>query len=200
MGKVIVTDTHLTNIANAIRAKAGTSNTYTPAQMATAINNIPTGGGATNFVTGTFTPSGSGAAATLTLSYSGSGYPIFCAIVPEDGGYNPDADIYTLLQRYVITEWYMVKSVASSTPSYGTSGTNNQGMTEWVYKSSATTATSYSRSGAQTTNTYSSSNATAAGATAVRFKSKTSISYFVAGTSYGLASGIKYRYYVIYSQ
>ena len=45
MGKVIVTDTNLTNIANAIRAKNGTQNTYTPAQMAAAITAIPTGGG-----------------------------------------------------------------------------------------------------------------------------------------------------------
>lgn len=40
MGKVLVTDTYLSNIANAIRGKNGTNNTYTPAQMATAIQNI----------------------------------------------------------------------------------------------------------------------------------------------------------------
>ena len=43
MGKVIVTDTHLTNIANAIRSKNGTQNTYTPAQMASAISALPIG-------------------------------------------------------------------------------------------------------------------------------------------------------------
>ena len=41
MSKVLVTDTNLTNIANAIRSKNGTSNTYTPAEMSIAINNIP---------------------------------------------------------------------------------------------------------------------------------------------------------------
>lgn len=44
--KVIVEDTNLTNIANAIRNKNGSSDTYTPSQMSTAINNIPSGGGA----------------------------------------------------------------------------------------------------------------------------------------------------------
>ncbi len=44
MGKVLVTDTHLTNIANAIRSKNGTSNTYKPSEMASAIENIETGG------------------------------------------------------------------------------------------------------------------------------------------------------------
>lgn len=37
-------DSTLTAIANAIRAKNGSQNTYTPAQMATAIANIPSGG------------------------------------------------------------------------------------------------------------------------------------------------------------
>lgn len=36
------------NIANAIRAKNGSSNTYTPAQMATAVQGITTGGGGMN--------------------------------------------------------------------------------------------------------------------------------------------------------
>lgn len=34
----------LTNIANAIRAKNGSSDTYTMAEMATAIANLPSGG------------------------------------------------------------------------------------------------------------------------------------------------------------
>jgi hypothetical protein len=41
MAKVLISDTNLTNIANAIRTVNGTSNTYTPSQMSTAITNIP---------------------------------------------------------------------------------------------------------------------------------------------------------------
>ncbi len=44
MSKVLVTESYLEDIADAIRAKAGGSSTYTPAQMASAISNIPTGG------------------------------------------------------------------------------------------------------------------------------------------------------------
>jgi len=40
--KITNTDNY-TAIANAIRAKNGSSDTYTPSQMATAISNIPTG-------------------------------------------------------------------------------------------------------------------------------------------------------------
>ena len=41
MAEGLVSDTNLTAIANAIRAKNGSSDTYTPATMATAITNIP---------------------------------------------------------------------------------------------------------------------------------------------------------------
>ena len=43
MSQVLVSESNLTGIANAIRAKNGSSDTYTPAEMATAIGNIPTG-------------------------------------------------------------------------------------------------------------------------------------------------------------
>lgn len=48
MTKVAVTETYLTNIANAIRGKNGSSDTYTPAEMAAAITNIPSGGESKN--------------------------------------------------------------------------------------------------------------------------------------------------------
>ena len=44
MSKAIITESYLTGIANAIRAKLGVQDTYTPPQMAAAIESIPTGG------------------------------------------------------------------------------------------------------------------------------------------------------------
>lgn len=44
MANVIIDDTHLSDIADAIRGKNGSLNTYTPAQMAAAISAIETGG------------------------------------------------------------------------------------------------------------------------------------------------------------
>lgn len=59
MAKVLVTDTHLTNIANAIRSKKGTSDTYKPSEMANAISNIETGsGGDTSMEDGIITRQG----------------------------------------------------------------------------------------------------------------------------------------------
>lgn len=43
MAKVLVTDTHLTNIADAIRNKNGSSDTYKPSEMPAAISDIQTG-------------------------------------------------------------------------------------------------------------------------------------------------------------
>lgn len=41
---ILITDTYMSDIANAIRAKTGSVDTYTPAQMASAISAIETGG------------------------------------------------------------------------------------------------------------------------------------------------------------
>lgn len=44
MGQVLVTESNLHDIANAIRGKNGLTETYTPAEMATAISSIPVTG------------------------------------------------------------------------------------------------------------------------------------------------------------
>lgn len=78
MAKVAVTETYLTNIANAIRGKNGSSDTYTPAEMAAAITNIPTGGGEsknTQVVQGTTRTSSStltAIGAEMTVSKTGT--------------------------------------------------------------------------------------------------------------------------------
>lgn len=45
MAKAFIDDTNLTAIANAIRAKTGSADTYLPSEMATAISNLQIGGG-----------------------------------------------------------------------------------------------------------------------------------------------------------
>jgi len=56
MSKVLVTDTYLQNIANAIRNKNGSNVTYTPAEMASAITAI-SGGSSPILQNKTITPS-----------------------------------------------------------------------------------------------------------------------------------------------
>lgn len=167
----------------------------------TKLTGTASGGGASNIVEGTFTtPSTGGSASSVTVPYTGSGYPIAMMVYVDGGAYNSAVSgWYTSVQRYAVGAWSMSKSVQTSSPAYSTSGTQNQGVTQWVYKNSTSSSTSYSRSSAMNTNAYSSSNATGAGATCVRLKSKTEFSYYTASTSYGLLPGTTYKYIIIYS-
>jgi len=157
-------------------------------------------GGATNFVTGTFTTGSSAGIETVTIDYSGSGYPIMCIVVVDGGAYESGTEWYTSTQRYAVGQWTMTKSVWSSAPTYGTSGAANQGVTTWIYKNSTSSSTSYARSSAMNTNVFSSSSASNAGATCIRFNGDKAFSYYVNTSSYGLHPGITYRYYIVYSE
>lgn len=60
MANVFIDDSVMSSIANAIRSKSGTTQTYLPSEMPSAIENIPSGGGGSdlpeNWVIGQFTP------------------------------------------------------------------------------------------------------------------------------------------------
>lgn len=72
MAKVLITDTYLSNIADAIRNKLDVETTYTPPQMAGAIASIPTGGGGSGVVlSGTSAPTAAlGSNEDLYVQYS----------------------------------------------------------------------------------------------------------------------------------
>lgn len=162
--------------------------------------NVPTGGGAANLITGTFTTPSASGAHTLTLPYTGSGYPIALFVFVADGEYTSGSDWYNAIKRYAIGQFTIAKSNTQIAPSYGTSGAANQGVTSWIYKSSTSSATSYSRSSAMNTNSFSSSNATSTAAQVCRFRSATQLSYYVIGSSnYGLMPETEYRYIAFYS-
>lgn len=158
-------------------------------------------GGASNFVTGTFTTSSTtGSNQTVTIPYTGSGYPIAAMVYVTGGCYNSAVSTwYNSVQRYAVGQWTMHKAVQTSTPTYGTSGNANYGVTTAIYKNSTSSSTSYTRTSAMNTNTFSSSNAANAAATCVRFKSSTSLSLYIASNSYGLLANLSYTYHIIYS-
>lgn len=158
------------------------------------------GGGASNFVTGTFTTGSSAGASSVNVPYSGSGYPLFIAVVVENGAYNTAVSgWYNSVQRYAVGQWTCSKAVFTSSPTYATSGTQNQGVTTAIYKNSTSSSTSYTRTSAMNTNVYSSSNASNAAATCVRYKSGNVLSYYVNTSSYGLLPNTTYRYFIVYS-
>lgn len=174
---------------------------YTAAGVRTVGTNSGGGsGGASNFVHGEFKTQSSAGVQSVTIPYTGNGYPVMAYIVIKGGAYASGTDWYNSMQRYAIGVWAMSKSVMSSAPTYGISGTQNQAVTMSIYKNSTSSSTSYTRTSAMNTNTFSSSNAANQAATAVRFKSKTSMSVYVNTSSYGLFPNQDYEYFIVYSE
>lgn len=177
------------------------NSTYDVTNYASAVVNVA--GAATNFVMGTFTTQSTSGAMTITLPYTGTGYPIAAMVFVTGGMYNNtpegNTDWYNSTQRYAVGQWTMNKAVVTAAPTYTNSGQPNYGVTTCIYKNSTSSSTTYNRSSAQTTNTFSASNASASSNTVVRFKSSTDLSVFVAGTSYGLLGSTDYTYLVVYS-
>lgn len=172
-----------------------TSNgTYDITSYASAEVNV-----ASNYVHGEFTTRSSTGVQSVTIPYSGSGYPIMAYVVIKGGAWVPGTPWYNSLQKNAIGVWMMSKSNMSTTPSYGTTGAENQAVTAAIYKNSTSSASSLTRTSSMATNTYSSSNAGNSATIAVRFKSKTSLSVYVSTEGYGLLPNQAYEYFIVYS-
>ena len=178
------------------------------AQYSTANVSVSGGGGASNLITGTFAATSSASTtAAVTVGYNGTGYPTMLVVVVEGGMYNSAiTSWYNTAQRYAVGQMTIGKGVATSTPTYTTSGTANYGCVEVIYKSSSSNATSVTSTRTATANSYSSSTANGTNVTCIRWKDNTHFHYHTtpgtaAGSSsgYGLMPGLTYRYYVAYS-
>ena len=182
--------------------------TYDVTNLAELVVNV-SGGGASNMVQGTFTtPSTTGASSQFTIPYTGSGYPIALFIYIDGGMYNNTSSgnttWYNLIQRYVVGAWYMTKSRTTEAPTYSDTTAPNQGVVEAVYKNSTSSATTYNHAGSRTQSCYrGQSTGSASGNSALNcvtfYNNGTTVSYFVASTSYGLLPSTKYAYIAVYS-
>lgn len=162
------------------------------------------GGGASNFVHGTFTTSTStGTAQSVAIPYTGSGYPIAAIVVISGGAYNNSSSgnktWYNSTQKYAVGQWTLTKTIMDAVPTYSPTVIQNAGVTTTLHKNSTSNAMSYASKSSVVTNAYSSSDATDASATCVRFRSATSMSVYIASNSYGLLANTEYDYYIVYS-
>lgn len=159
---------------------------------------VPTG---SRLVSGTFTPltSEAGTAKTITIPYVGSGYPISCMIYPTAGSHKSGTTIYSSTQRYAVLMFMMVKWDISATPDYTENADKNMATAYAIYKNSSSDPDTYSTGGGINTRTYRNSNATTPHSDTVRFKDSTTLSVYVADTSYGFLPETEYTYDIVYS-
>ena len=158
------------------------------------------GGGASNFVTGTFKGTTTGAAMEIDLPYTGNGYPVAIMIYPSEGPYNSNSgSFYNLVQRYAAAYYTAIKGRATTAPLY-MAGESDGASTTLRYKSHASDATSYGTTVIKAASVYNSANAEGTSSGLVRIKNATTMSVFIASTSYGFAANIEYTYHVIYSE
>lgn len=166
--------------------------------------------GATNIVQGTFTTANTGnATGTVNLDYNGNGYPIAITIFVKGGAYNNstggNTTWYNSVDRYDVGWLSMTKARTTTTPTYTTSGADNQGVIALIYKNSTSTSTSYTRTSSMTANIYTNSSTNAqANTSCIRFKGNgKTLSYYIGNRSssyIGLARNTEFEYIVIYSE
>lgn len=151
---------------------------------------------------GTFTGSTAekGTAKSISVPYTGSGYPVAGIIFPSAGAYNSESDFYSAVQRYAVNKFTFAKSNTSVAPDYSSNTEKNWTFVTVDFKGSDSSATTYTRNGYGDTQTYNSSaDASASAVMCARFQSATTMSVFIANTSYGFMAGVEYTYMIIYS-
>lgn len=188
----------LTSVADAIRTKGETSAPLSfPLGFVSAIEDIPSGGGATNFVTGTFKglSTDKGSAISVSIPYTGTGYPLSVMIFPSGGSFKSGSAIAQLSQPSAVYFFALAKNDFSSTPTYDTDTEPNKAEIMSLYKY----GTSETASRGHQTRAYYNSNATATQTSCVRLKDDTTMSVYIADQSYGFPDDIEFTYQVVYS-
>ena len=162
------------------------------------------GGGATNYVEGTFTPTTPGAVFDVSVPYTGSGYPVSLVIAPAVGAYNSaGGNFYSLVKRYAIGTYCMYKARATSAPAYNTASSvvSDSGVVIINYKSSTSSASSYAAAHSESRRIYTTAvNPSTTNTDTVKIRSSTQFSVMTANTSYGFVAGVEYAYHIMYSE
>ena len=179
--------------------------------LAGKISQIQTGsgGGSSNVVQGSFTTGATrNTTQNITINYTGTGYPIAVIIFVKGGAYNNSStgntSWYSSLNRYDVGHYSMSKSRGTTTPTWSTSGADNYGVVDIIYKNSTSNSTSYTVTVHPMLILSKVTSSSAQSSTAcVRFKGNNkAMSVYIGnkGSSYiGFASETEYTYIVIYS-
>lgn len=194
MAEFVVSDGSLRSIADAIRERGGTSSPIIFSDgFASAIRGIPH-----DAVIGSFTGTTSGIPMNIELDYMGDGYPTAVLIYPSEGAYNSSGTFYSMIKRYAIVYWVGMKSVLPAVPTYEGISSDDFMSCFLRYKNSTTDGRATDITYGLNTYTYNNIDASASPTQCVRLKSKSLMSVFIAGNSYGFVPNIPYDYAVLY--
>lgn len=156
----------------------------------------------TKLVTGTFTgqDSDKGSAINISIPYTGNGYPIAGIIYPSHGTMKTGDSFSELVQQYAEVMWAFAKNDIGTAPTYNdTSAEANKCSMLAYYKYSTSDPLNYTTGGQKDIAVFQSSTARATYGNCARIHSSTSMSAYIADSSYGFAAGIEYTYQLIYS-
>ena len=132
MGKVLVTDSYLTDIADAIREKNGSEDTYLPSAMADAISAIKTDFNGYKFVSGSFVGDSTG---VVTIEHNLGSLPNGVLIIINSfGSFQSSNLICAFLSRagrnYGVDTSVTKTLMSSSGSSYSTGTISSYTITE----------------------------------------------------------------------
>lgn len=212
MANVLIEQDTMADIADAIRGKNGSVSTYTPAQMVTAIANIPTDGGSPNIQALSVTANGTYTATDdvdgyspvtvsvsgpnlVTGTFTGTTEGVMEVSIPYSGnGYakvvvieldDPlDTTYKGTVARYSASKFIMTKTYPARSPTYTSGGgASNQGEITSAYKSSTSSSGSMTASFSTKQSFFSSIDPGSSPAIVAKMNSKTSIKVRITATT-----------------
>lgn len=194
MADFVVSDGSLRSIADAIRERGSTSSPIIFSDgFASAIRGIPH-----DAIIGSFTGTTSGVPMDIELNYTGSKDPTAILIYPSEGAYDTSGVFANMIKRYAIVYWAGMKSVLTTSPRYEGIGPDDFMSCFLMFKNSTTSGRVTNTTYGLQAYTYKDIDASASSTLSVRLKSKSLMSVFIAGNSYGFAPNTPYNYAVLY--
>ena len=121
-GKVVSNGALVSQSSDTVTA----NNTYDTTLINSLTVNVPTGGGASNVKTGSFTAVDN-SVITIPLNYTGNGYPVAAVIWADKGADNTTDPTWSIMNSNTIYLYTLCKITADVAPTYNDDTSNDNG-------------------------------------------------------------------------
>lgn len=169
------------------------------------IQTFSKGGGASNYVTGTFTGSIGGTGQSISVPYTGSGYPVAVMVYPSTGAKKSGDAMSLVAQWYALVGCCAVKEDMSLAPTYDSDDFAENNVSVFAfYKGSSSDPTQTDTNRIVNAFFYTSWPVNDGLDAVIRFPNPTTMNVYIKAANgndyYGFAQGIEYTYQVVYSE